>query len=189
MVWGSGFKRPFVRAGNWSAAENTIRQLLMKKLLRLGLIMALCAVSVAKASPFMVHDVFARATVPGQSDGAAYLTIMNHGDQPDRLLEASSNAAQAVELHSTHTLNGVAHMQRETTLEIPVHGRLAFQPGGYHLMLVGLKAPLKAGDTIKLGLRFERAGLVEIKIPVKALGAGGEEEHHHHSGDGGGMSY
>lgn len=143
--------------------------------------------SIAWASPFMVHDVFARATVPGQSDGAAYLTIMNHGDQGDRLLAVSTPAAEAVELHSTTNVNGVAHMQRETSLEIPVHGTIRFQPGGYHLMLVGLKAPLKVGDTLKLTLKFEHAGVVELKVPVKAVGQ--EMEHHHHGGDGAEMSY
>lgn len=159
----------------------------MKRVL-LTLLALYCSVQTAWASPFMVHDVFARATVPGQTDGAAYLTIMNHGDQNDRLLAASSSISESVELHSTRTVNGVAHMQRETALEIPVHGSLAFQPGGYHLMLVGLKAPLKAGDTLKLTLKFERAGVVEIKIPVKAMGEGGTE-HHHMEGGGMNMGY
>jgi copper(I)-binding protein len=160
-----------------------------KSLLNLiGMLCALLSSAPVLASPFMVHDVYARATVPGQSDGAAYLTIMNHGDQDDRLLAVSTPAAEAVELHSTHDMNGVSHMQQEKFIDIPVHGSIAFQPGSYHLMLVGLKAPLKVGDTLKLTLKFQYAGVVELKVPVKPVAAE-QEMHHHHSGDGGGMSY
>jgi copper(I)-binding protein len=161
-----------------------------KSLLNLmGILCALLFSVPVLASPFMVHDVYARATVPGQSDGAAYLTIMNHGDQGDRLLGVSTPAAEAVELHSSHDMNGVSHMQQEKFIDIPVHGSIAFQPGSYHLMLVGLKAPLKVGDTLKLILKFQYAGVVELKVPVKPVGAAQETEHHHHSGDGGAMSY
>ena len=117
----------------------------------------------------VIDGVYARATVPGQRVGAAYLSIENNGDAADRLVSASSPVAQRVVLHSSQMEQGMAHMQHETSLEIPAHSRIVLKPGGLHLMLEDLKQPLQEGQTLSMKLKFERSGEVELALPVKPV--------------------
>jgi copper(I)-binding protein len=117
----------------------------------------------------VIDGVYARATAPGQEVGVVYLVIDNTGAVADRLVSASSPAAQHVALHSSQMTHDMASMHHETSFEIPAHGRMELKPGGLHLMLEGLKKPLKEGDVLSVKLRFERSGEVELTVPVKAL--------------------
>ncbi len=116
-----------------------------------------------------IGDVYARATVPGQEVGVAYLTIENSGPTMDRLIAASSTVARSVQLHSSQMDQGMASMHHEPRLDIPAHSRLEMKPGGLHLMLQDLKQPLHEGDTFHLKLKFEKSGEVELSVPVKPL--------------------
>jgi copper(I)-binding protein/uncharacterized protein YcnI len=125
------------------------------------------------AGNIMIEQPWARATPPGAPTGAAYLTIVNHGAVPDMLTGATTDAASEVQIHQTSMANGVMSMRPAKTVGIPPGGTVKIAPDGYHLMLVGLKAPLKQGAHIALTLNFARAGKVMVEFPVEAIGAQG----------------
>jgi periplasmic copper chaperone A len=100
---------------------------------------------------------------------AVYMTLVNSGGQADRLLSASTDAAQTVELHETTMENNVMRMAPVLDgIEVPANGQAELRPGGLHVMLIGLTRELAAGDTVRLTLSFERAGSVTVDAPVRA---------------------
>lgn len=137
------------------------------------------------AQGIVVDQAYARATVPGQSSGGAYLTLQNKGKQADALLSAQSSAAQSVELHTMKMEGDVMRMREVSRIDIAAGQTVTMEPGkGYHIMLMGLKAPLKAGDKIPLTLQFEKAGKQETSLEVKDGKAANDDnkhgEHHKH---------
>jgi hypothetical protein len=124
-----------------------------------------------------IEEPWARATAPGAKVGAGYLKITS--GSADRLLGASSPAAQRVELHITVKEGEVLRMREVKAYDIPAKGGLELKPGGAHLMLVDLKAPLKEGGKVPVTLRFEKAGEVKVELQVRALGATGGHRHSH----------
>lgn len=137
------------------------------------------------AGDISIAHLYARATVPGQTSGGAYLTLENRGSNADSLVAAQSPAAQSVEIHTmAMTDNNVMRMREVGSVDIKPKEKIVMQPGdGYHLMLIGLKAPLKAGDKLPLTLTFRKAGKVETTINVedgKLEKKTGADEHHHH---------
>jgi periplasmic copper chaperone A len=110
---------------------------------------------------------WARALPAVAKNGAVYLEIRNTGTAPDRLVAISTPAAESAELHRTQIDGGIARMGELATLEIKPGDSALLHPGGLHIMLNGLKLPLKAGTEFPLTLRFERAGLVELEIRVE----------------------
>lgn len=129
------------------------------------------------ASDVMVMGAFARASAtPVAKAGAAYFTVMNHGEAADRLVAVTSPAASRVQLHLTRMDGDVMRMEPVDRLEIPPGGKVELRPGGFHLMLTGLVAPLKEGDTFEVVLQFQNAGDVKVTIPVGSPSAG---EHDH----------
>jgi copper(I)-binding protein len=105
-------------------------------------------------------------------NGAVYLEIDNKGSAPDRLVEASTPAAGKAELH-THIMDGnIARMRPVDAIEVTPGSATVLRPGGLHIMMVGLKAPLKEGDKVALTLTFEKAGKVDIAVPVRKNAAG-----------------
>ena len=137
---------------------------------------AAAAITLARSAEVSAGDLtvtgaWARATPPGAEVGAAYLRIANQGASDDRLLGVASSAATSVTLHESAEENGVATMRPVVTYRIPVGGALEMEPGGPHLMLVGLAAPLKEGEALSLTLRFEKAGELTLELPVAPIGA------------------
>jgi copper(I)-binding protein len=128
-------------------------------------------VNPALAADLSITDAFSRAT-PGNGPGVAYLTI-HGGATPDRLVGASSQVAAKVELHTMSMKGDVMQMREVDAVEIPANAPIKFAPGGLHIMLMGLKAPLKTGETIPLTLTFEHAGTRTVDVPVGSLGATG----------------
>lgn len=115
-----------------------------------------------------IEDPYARAASPTAKAGAAFMTIANHGAEDDRLIAASSEAAARVELH-THRegADGVMRMMHVAEgFVIPAGGAHALIRGGDHVMFMGLTAPFEQGATVKVTLSFEKAGDVEVEIPV-----------------------
>jgi periplasmic copper chaperone A len=111
--------------------------------------------------------------------GAGFLTITNHGSAADRLVGASSPAARVTEIH-THMREGdILRMRPVEAVEIPAGQAVTLQPGGFHLMLIGLKAPLIQGQTVPVTLRFERAGEVTVTLAILPAGARGPAAHAH----------
>lgn len=134
------------------------------------------------ANDVMVMDAFARASATSMAKaGAVYMTLTNHGAAPDRLLAASTPAAASAEVHESLEKDGVATMRPIESLEIPAGGSVQLKPGGYHIMLMGLKAPLKKGDMVMLQLKFEHAGMVDVVANVGDVAEG----HSHTEGSSG----
>jgi copper(I)-binding protein len=137
----------------------------------LAAMLAVCLATPALAADLSVSDAFSRAT-PGNGPGVAYLTI-HGGNAPDRLVGASSPRAAKVEMHTMSMQGDVMQMREVDAVEIPANAPIRFAPGGLHLMLTGLKAPLKPGETVPLTLTFEHAGTRTLNVPVGAIGATG----------------
>jgi copper(I)-binding protein len=132
-----------------------------------ALLIAACASS---AAGIVVKEPFSRASPTGATTGGAFMTIVNNGRDADRLISASSPAAKTVELHETVDENGVMKMEpRPEGFEIPAGGTLELKPGGKHIMLIDLVAPLEAGKTIEITLNFEKAGPQKIQAPVQKM--------------------
>jgi copper(I)-binding protein len=98
---------------------------------------------------------------------AAYVTIQNHGPVPDALLAASSPVATSSALHATRLQDGIMAMHVQPQFAIPAGGRLAMQPGGAHIMLLGLTQALHPGDRVPLVLIFQQAGPMAIEAVVQ----------------------
>jgi copper(I)-binding protein len=106
--------------------------------------------------------------LPGsESKTAAYLTIVNGSATPDALVSATADAAASVELHETRNMAGMVMMEPVAKIILVPGERQALQPGGYHLMLIGLARALAPGETVSLTLRFERAGPVTVQARVR----------------------
>jgi copper(I)-binding protein len=129
----------------------------------------------ATAAGIAVEHAWARATTAAAKTGAAYFTIVNKGTAGDRLLSASSPASDRAQLHVTIEDHGVMKMRPMADLEIKPGTTVTLVPGRMHLMLIGLKAPLKLGETFSVTLTFEKAGSVEIQVKVEKPGAGSME--------------
>lgn len=117
------------------------------------------------------HDAWARATAPGQSSGAMYVTIVNRGGAGDRLLGVTAARAGTAMVHASETLDGVARMRMVGALPIPANAKVALAPGGTHIMLDGMTAPLVVGERIELTLRFEKAGTKSVVVTVNVPAA------------------
>ena len=131
-------------------------------------------------SAFSVETVQAwmRAMPPGQPTAAAYATISNPGEGAMRIVGASSPVAASVEIHESRQEQGVWRMRRLPGLEVPAGGEIVLAPGGVHLMLFGIKQPLKAGDSVPMRLETDTGQWLEFEIEVRAMGSG--SHHHHH---------
>lgn len=149
---------------------------------RFLLLAALAAPSAALAqgnSPLRIEQPFARATAPTARAGGAYMTIVNSGASPDRLVRAESAVAARVELHTVIKDGDVMRMREVPGIDVPANGKAMLAPGGFHIMLMELKAPLKAGDSAAITLVFEKAGRIEVAVPIVPLGAQPAGEHKH----------
>jgi len=137
-------------------------------------------------STIVVEPPWARATPAGARTGAVYVTLANNGSSSDRLLSAATPVADQVQFHSTSEENGVSRMREMRTVEVTPGARVAFSPGGMHIMLVGLKQPLKEGQTFPMTLNFEKAGKIDLMVPIAKVGAmqGGDmgSMNHDHNG-------
>jgi len=126
---------------------------------------------------------YAVPSLAGVNNGAAYLRgIKNQGDQPERLLSASTPVAERVELHRMTLDADVMHMRPVQAIELPAQSSTALRHGGqYHLMLIGLKRPLKDGERFDMTLNFERAGSQTVKVWVQTPRDTAQSEHGEHS--------
>ena len=111
----------------------------------------------------------ARATPPGARTGGAYLTIENRGKDNDQLIRAASPVADSTELHTMRMEGDVMRMRAVTSIGIPAGATMSLAPGGYHVMFIGLKKPLVAGQSVPLKLTFAKAGTVDVEVTVAPL--------------------
>jgi hypothetical protein len=163
--------------------RHTLATALMTATLALG---AFTLNAAGTAMPLQAHEFkkgaltidhpFARATI-AQRPGAAFAVIMNAGSEDDRLIGASTPAADRAEMHTHLMENGVARMRQVDAIDVPAGGSAELKPGGYHIMMFNLDKPLKEGETFPLTLTFEKAGAVEVTVKVEGMGAGAGMKH------------
>ena len=153
----------------------------------LGLVLGtgLAQTATAETGAIAVEKAWTRATPKGAKVAAGYLTIRNHGDEPDRLLGGRAEFAGKTEIHLMNMVDGVMQMRHvRDGLQIMPNNTVALEPSGYHLMFMGLARPLAEGETVSGALSFERAGEVPVSFEVMGFGAQGPDaedpQHHHH---------
>jgi copper(I)-binding protein len=124
------------------------------------------------AGSLVIAQPWSRATAHGAKVGAGYMTITNKGTAPDRLVGGSLPQAGRFQIHEMKMENGVMKMRPLANgLEIKPGETVKLAPGGYHLMFMDLKEPLKQGETLKGELKFEKAGTVAVEYTVGAIAA------------------
>ena len=131
----------------------------------------------ASVGAIKIENAYTRATVPGQQVAGGFMKIENKG-ATDQLLSASSPAAGEVQLHEMAMDGNVMKMRQVKDIAVPAGGAVELKPGGLHLMFMNIKAPLAAGESVPVKLKFAKAGEVEVKMPVNAMGQhGGAMKH------------
>lgn len=128
-----------------------------------------------------VVEVWSRELPPNAPVGAAFMSIENHSDTPDRLISAESSIAEVTELHAHIHEGDVMRMVKVESIDVPANGQLTLEPGGYHIMLIDLKKPLVAGEHLPLSLQFEHAGQMDVIVDIKSSAAGTAAEHSEHA--------
>jgi copper(I)-binding protein len=131
------------------------------------------------AGTLKIEHPWSRPTAPGVSVGVGYMVIVNTG-KADALVGANTPVAERVELHQTRMDGGVMKMRRAERVDIPAGVTVRLEPGGLHMMLIGLKQPLAEGAKLPLVLRFEKAGEVKVELKVETDGpstGGGNHAH------------
>jgi copper(I)-binding protein len=120
-----------------------------------------------KAGPLVLSGLEVRSAPKGVPTTAAYLTIANTGKAADKLLSVDCACAAAAMMHRSENKGGIASMNMLTAVDVPAGGKVVFEPTGLHVMLVGLKAPLKQGGVQMMTLTFQKAGPVKAAFSVK----------------------
>lgn len=142
---------------------------------------AFAAISAASAlaEGVMATDAYAFATAASARAGGAYISLMNHGAAADRLVAARSDVARRVEVHEHRNDAGVMRMREvEAGIPLPAGGMIEMKPGGYHVMLMGLNAPLTAGDAFPVTLVFESGAEMVVDVDIRRRGASGHGSGH-----------
>lgn len=138
-----------------------------------ALFLSLALLGGAALAQTMVSEPWARGTTPVQKASGLFLELRSA--DAARLVGGSSPWAGRVEIHEMKMDGDTMRMRQIPALELPAGQTVQLKPGGYHLMLMDLKQPLKAGDSLPLTLKVERAGkpveTLELKVPIRALGA------------------
>ncbi|MEQ8665109.1 MAG: copper chaperone PCu(A)C [Rhodospirillales bacterium] len=131
----------------------------------------------------MIHHPWARASAGHAKTGAAYMEIMVTGDSADRLVAIETGVADRAEIHAHAAVDGVMKMMKLDGADVSPGEPAIFKPGGLHVMLFGLKAPLKEGESFPMTLIFEKAGRVDVIVAVEPIGTTGGS-HDMHQGHG-----
>jgi Cu-Zn family superoxide dismutase len=145
-------------------------------LLALASALALSVPAAADGPKASVHigDAWATAPLGAAKNGAAFMTLHNIGADDAALIGAASDAAERVELHRSSMQDGVMRMTPVDRIDIPARGHTALRPGGYHVMLIGAR-DIGVGDTVDLGLQFDRAPDQTVSLPVVQAGTTPED--------------
>jgi len=137
-----------------------------------GLSLAAARAEEVKAGDLVITQAWTRAPPGGAKTGGGFLTIENKGTAPDKLIGASADSAGKVEVHEMATTDGVMKMRPvEGGLTIEPGKTVKLAPGGFHLMIMELKSPLKQGGKLPVTLQFEKAGKVAVTLDVQGVGA------------------
>jgi copper(I)-binding protein len=132
-----------------------------------------------KAGPLKIGHPWSRATPAGAKVGGGYLSIENTGPAADRLVSVSVPFAGRSEIHEMAVKDGIMTMRPlDNGVDVPAGAKVEFKPGGYHIMFMDLKQPLKQGEMMKGTLTFEKAGTVDVEFKVDSIAAKGAEGEH-----------
>ncbi|MEW8505842.1 MAG: copper chaperone PCu(A)C [Candidatus Thiodiazotropha sp.] len=133
------------------------------------LILSQPAAAGSLADGIMVADPYVRAVPPGQPNSASFMVLHNKGVKGGALTAADSPVAEVVELH-THTMEeGMMRMRKVEKIDLPAGEMIKLQPGGLHVMLIGLKQQLVPDEKVPLTLMFEDGSSVQVDAPVRKL--------------------
>jgi periplasmic copper chaperone A len=116
----------------------------------------------------LVTQAWSRPTPPVAASGVVYLSIANHGTKADHLVALATPAARSAQIHESRTVNGMVEMRELAQVDCPPGATVKMEPGGLHIMLVGLTQPLQTGAHFPLALRFEDAGEMTVSVYVGA---------------------
>lgn len=138
----------------------------------------------AASSSVIAQGAYTAAPRPGVPNLAIYISqIRNQGQEADQLLSASTDIARTTELHEMKMDGEMMHMRQVSAIDIPAHGTVDMSKGaGYHLMVMGVSRPLKAGDSFPVTLTFRKAGsqVIDVQVREVVTAAGGHAHHHGH---------
>lgn len=134
-----------------------------------GIVAAFASAASAQAEKdgITIQDAWTRATPGNARTAAVYFTAINRGSESDHITSASSPASDRAEMHTTIHDGDIMRMRRVISVDVPAGGRAEFKPNSFHVMLTGLKEPLKAGDKVPLTLHFDRIGDMTITVTVR----------------------
>jgi periplasmic copper chaperone A len=138
------------------------------------------ALILTQSGTIQVSDAWARASIGGATAGAVYATVTG-GAQPDQLVGVSTPVAAKAEAHESFTENGVMKMRPAPAIAIPPDKPVTFAPGGYHIMLMGLKQPLNVGQSFPMTMTFAHAPPVTVDVHVQPLGRKAAPDSHMHT--------
>jgi hypothetical protein len=125
----------------------------------------------ARQNSIVIEHPWSRATPAGAKNGAVYATVINSGNSDDSLIGAATPVGGQVQFHSVVEENGVSRMRELPAVEVRPGAKVTFGPGGMHIMVVGLKEPLKEGQSFPMTMTFEKAGKIDVMVPVAKVGA------------------
>ncbi len=141
------------------------------------------AAEAVKNKGIVVAAAYAKASIGTLKNSAAFMSVLNHGTSADKVIGVKSDIAKRVELH-THIKEGdIMKMRKVAGFDVPASGFVDLEPGGHHIMLIGLHKALKAGDKFSLTLTFEKAGEKTVELVTKGLKKVSHEDHHKGSGE------
>lgn len=143
----------------------------MRQLLSAVLLLIAADAFAQNSGDITVLSIWARATPPGAKSGAVYLTLRNRGAADDRLIGVTTPVASQAGLHAETMENGVMEMRPLASVDVAPGATASLKPGGNHIMLTGLKRPLKQGDHIPLTLKFAHAPPLTVQVEVARIGA------------------
>ncbi len=179
-----------IPGGAHVTARTTARRPAMAIFLAVAMAPFLFAVSLADAraqdvtvGAVTISDAWSPPLPPVAESGVAYLKLSNHEMKADRLVSASAPVSERVEFHTSVKSGSMMMMEKMQAIGLPAHGNEALVPGGMHLVLIKLKAPLQKDTRFPLTLTFEHAGTVTVDVavrsPARANGAPAMDHHKH----------
>jgi copper(I)-binding protein len=116
-----------------------------------------------------VEDAWTRPVPAAGGNGAVFFRLVNTGNEADQLIGGESPVAGSVEVHKTTMEEGVMRMEHIPGLELPANGEFLLEPGGYHVMLVGVNTSLALGDTLPITLHFEKSGEIQMEVQMREI--------------------
>lgn len=149
------------------------KRILLKTVAVIGLLFFWAAWANAE---LVVSEAYVRGLPPGQPNTAAFMTLSNTGDKAVEIIAVSSNASAKAEIHHSKNHNGMMSMEKLAGLTIAAGDSVTLQPGGRHLMLLGLHQPLSEGDEVKLQFNLSNGLAYAATLSVRSV----LSEHHHH---------